>query len=543
MKSSCLLAYKKLTPSTKGSLIDLDEEEEAPIKQYQLASASQVVVLDDIISYRLFKEHLMCAPEEDALETFYLQLGAQRLSSLVQEDVRIGNHTTNQQKADRLRKHVLERSKIFLYEYANHRRDGIKHDTKWLEKNLRIEMVRSVALRRSLKDHRQSQTEKRSAAGAHEKGSWVLYVADEGRPDMYQVGQAVCQMLLSRPNQQAYLFFEPFLTLDLLGLRARGYNVDRILRAKAAEARLAEEQRQKALEEEERMIREREQTWAQQGKKPEPPRAAEAAREVAKAPVMPGGWSNEPATESSNSTKKSGGLFSSLGRRLGLDGYQSDQQGQGPKAPEGCIDGPAPSGPSAQGQQAGTGSRPDEADGRVTSPAVVQQNLLNAIKVTSAHGSDSVFSQPTVSEVKEQATYCDHTAATNIVFAAEASNGIKVYVAKDAAGDQMTKFLSANSGAINAFAALLVEAGAIYSLAPHVLHIFHDKVGGTVAFNTGGSIFCNLRFFLQLHAAGMNGPSPGAEKAEAATWWWVVLAHELAHNLVSSHNSEHSYYT
>src|SRR5690348_8950769 len=111
-------------------------------------------------------------------------------------------------------------------------------------------MVRSVALRRSLKGQRQSHTEKRSAAGAYDQGVWTLYVSDESRPDMYQIGQAVCQMLLSRPNQQAYLFFEPFLTLDLYGLRARGYNVDRILRAKAAEARIAEEQRQKALEEE-----------------------------------------------------------------------------------------------------------------------------------------------------------------------------------------------------------------------------------------------------------------------------------------------------
>jgi hypothetical protein len=35
----------------------------------------------------------------------------------------------------------------------------------------------------------------------------------------------------------------------------------------------------------------------------------------------------------------------------------------------------------------------------------------------------------------------------------------------------------------------------------------------------------------------------GEGKVEAATWWWVVLAHELAHNLVSPHNSDHSYYT
>lgn len=546
MKASpCLLAYKELAVSTKGNLIDLDEEEEAPIKQYQLASASQIVVLDDIISYRLFKEHLICAPEEDALETFYLQLGGQKLSSLVQEDVRIGNHTGNQKSAEKLRKHVLERSKIFLYEYANYRRDGIKHDTKWLEKNLRVETVRSVALRRTLKDHQKSHTEKRSAAGAHEQGSWVLFVADEGRPDMYQVGQAICQMLLNRPNQQAYLFFEPFLTLDLLGLRARGYNVDRILRAKAAEARLAEEQRRKALEDEQRMIQEREQTWERQGRNTEPPRAAEAAREVARAPeqpVMPGGWGSpdEYATDNSNNAKKGGGIFSNLSRRLGLDNSQNDQQDEGRKMLEQSMDRPASSGSSSRGQQAGTGKRLHDADGRVTSPAVVQQNLLNAINATRAHGSNSVFSQPTVSEVKEQATYCDQTTATNIVFAAEASNSTKVYVAK---GINQAQFLSANIGAINTFAGLLVEVGSIYSLAPRVIHIFYDEAGGTIAFNTGGSIFCNLRFFLQLHMAQMSGRTPGAAKAEAATWWWVVFAHELAHNLVTPHNSEHSYYT
>ncbi|PNY26469.1 Uncharacterized protein TCAP_03605 [Tolypocladium capitatum] len=539
----CLLAYKELASPSKGDLIDLDEEE-APIRQYQLASADQIVVLDDIISYRLFKESLICAPEEDILETFYLQLGAQKLSSLVQEDVRIGHHTANHKKAEPLRKHVLERSKIFLYEYVNYRRDSIKHDTKWLDKNLRVEMVRSVALRRSLKDHRQSHTEKRSAAGAHEQGSWILYVADEGRPDMYQVGQAICQMLLKRPNQQAYLFFEPFLTLDLYGLRARGYNVDRILRAKAAEAKVAEEQRRKALEEEQKRIQEREQTWAEQGRA-ELPAAASAAREVARTPdkpAMPGSWGSpdDPAHDNTNS-KKGGGLFSNLTRRLGFDNSQSEND-DARKQLEQFTKKPAQPGPPSEAQNAGTGKQPQQDDGRVTSPAVVQQNLLNAINATRAHGSNSVFSQPSVSEVKEQATYCDRKTATNIIFAAEASNGMKVFVAKDMAANQ-SEVLLTNIGAINSFAALLVEIGGIYSLASRVIHIFYDESGGTIAFNSGGSIFCNLRFFLQLHAAQMNRQDPGAAKSEAGTWWWVVFAHELAHNLVSPHNSEHSFYT
>lgn len=557
MKSSpCLLAYKELVAPSKGNGNgngnDLDEDE-APIKQYQLATASQIVVLDDIISYRLFKEHLICAPEEDVLETFYLKLGASRLSSIVQEDVRIGPHTARQQMAESLKKHVLERSKIFLYEYANYRRDAIKHDAKWLEKNLTVEVVRSVALRRSLQGQRQTHTERRSAAATYTNRSWVLYVADDGKPDMYQVGQAICQMLLDRPNQQAYLFFEPFLTLDLYGLRSRGYNVDRILRAKAAEARIAEEERRKALEEEQRQIREKEKNWAQQSqtdlaKTQQLPQAAEAARETPKSPqsshpAMPGAWDSpeENAQDKAANQRKSRGLFSNLSRRLGFDTQDDDKHDSRGHVEQfmGNNSNSTNRGPSND-VSSGNGESQND-DGKVTNPAVVQQNLLNAVNATRAHGSDRVYSEPHVTEVKEQATYCDKKPAQNITFVAEASNGMKVYIAKEMSANAAS-FLSTNLGAINSFASLLVDVGNVYSLSPNVLHIYYDEAGGTIAFNTGGSIFCNFRFFLQLHAAQVDVPN-GAGKAEAGTWWWVVLAHELAHNLVSTHNSDHSYYT
>ncbi|KAM0223202.1 hypothetical protein ACHAQD_003394 [Fusarium lateritium] len=532
-----LLAYKELAPPKEKS-DDLEEEDE-PIRQYQLASASQIVILDDIISYRLFKDRLICAPEEDALEAFYLSLGAQRLSSIVQEEVRIGSQSDRQKTALSLRKHVVERSKIFLFEYANYRRDAIKHDAKWLDKNLTVDIVRSVALRRTLKGQVQTHTEKRSAASNKTSNGWILYVSDEAKPDMYQIGQAVCQMLLNRPNQQAYLFFEPFLTLDLLGLRSRGYNVDRILRAKAAEARIAEEERRKALEEEQRQIKEREQQWGAEAK------AAEAAREATRipeplGPAMPGSWGSPEEAKPSpeQQARKSRGLFSNLSRRLGFETEQNEDESR--KELNKFLDKPkeieAPPGASSSN----TAKRPQQEEGRVTSPAVVQQNLLNAIKSTRAYGSDSVFSEPQVNEVKEQATYCDKTPAQNITFIAETSNKMKVFVSKDI--QDPSEFLSKHLSNINVFSSLLIEIGSVYSMSPKVLHIFYDEAGGTIAFNTGGSIFCNFRFFLQLHAAQIESRS-GQAKAEAATWWWVVLAHELAHNLVSPHNSDHSYYT
>lgn len=531
-----LLAYKELAPP-KGKSDDLEEEDE-PIRQYQLASAGQIVILDDIISYRLFKDRLICAPEEDALEEFYLALGAQKLSSVVQEEVRIGPHSDKQKAALSLRKHVVERSKIFLFEYTNYRRDAIKHDVRWLDKNLTVHIVRSVALRRTLKGQYQTHTEKRSAASEKTSNGWVLYVSDESKPDMYQIGQAICQMLLNRPNQQAYLFFEPFLTLDLYGLRNRGYNVDRILRAKAAEARIAEEERRKALEEEQRQIKEREEQWGAEAK------AAEAAREATRipeplGPTMPGSWDSPEETKRSpeQQARKSRGLFSNISRRLGFESDQHEDESH--KELDKFLDRPREIEASG-GSSSNTGKKPQQDEGRVTSPALVQQNLLNAIKSTRAYGSDSVFSEPKVNEVKEQATYCDKTPAQNITFIAETSNGMKIFFSKDV--KDPGSFLSKHLNNLNVFSSMLIEVGNTYSMSPKVLHIFYDEAGGTIAFNTGGSIFCNFRFFLQLHAAQIEGRS-GQAKAEAATWWWVVLAHELAHNLVSLHNADHSYYT
>ncbi|PHH83774.1 hypothetical protein CDD82_2646 [Ophiocordyceps australis] len=532
-------AASELVASNKGDATDLEEELEAPIKQYRLASANQITVVDDIISYRLFKEHLSCAPEDDALENFYIKLGAQKLSSMVREDVRVGNRMLKHELAEPLRKHVIERSKIFLYEYVNYRRDAIKHDSKWLEKHLRVEIVRTVSLRRTLHGQHRSHTEKRSAAGANEGLSWILYVAEGGPPDMYQVGQAVCQMLLDRPNQQAYLFFEPFLNLDLYGLRARGYNVDRILRAKAAEARIAEEQRLQALEEEQERIQEREKSWSQGG--------AEAIEATARAepPTMPGGWGphDESPGGSSNSeskngeSKKTGNIISRLGRRLGFDsGISNGQKSDAQQQLEEFVDAPTT-------QKHTTQMHAESDDGPLRHPAGMQQDLLNAVRACQPHGSSSLVNVATTSEVKEQQAYCDSTPATNLALVAEAFNGIRVYLSKTLSEDMRSQFLADNHEAITLFASVLIEIGAIYALSPQVVHIFHDPQSRVIAFNYNGSIFCNVRFFLHLHAAQLKASPFGTPRVEAGTWWWVVFAHELSHNLVKVHNSQHSYYT
>ncbi|KAI0124403.1 hypothetical protein BJ170DRAFT_84002 [Xylariales sp. AK1849] len=519
MKSSPFLLGFKEVSTPKGDLIDIDDEN--PVRQYQLVAPDKIVILDDYIGYRLFKDGLVCAPEEDALEAFYAALGSQSLGSLVSKELKVGARTEKQDGAVWLRSHVLERSKIFIHEYSKVARDPIKHDTKWLEKNLTVDVVRSLALRRTLRGHGQSHTEKKSAAAHKAANGYVLYVAsDTARPDMYQVGQAICQLILDRPSQQAYTYFEPFLKLDLLDLRSRGYNVDRILRVKAAEARIAEEEKRKALEAEQARLRERAQDFRRQGE------AAQAAtRERTRAPVMPGSFDTPesppqptlgPPQPGSAEPVWGKNLISNLTKRFGFDDSLSRDKDTnnslGEKA-KGTI------------QQGGMSN--------------VKDNLLKAVNSTRAYSSSTLFSPPTTQEVQEQATYCDSTQSKDIRLAAEASNGMSIFVSNGLSVD-VNQFLTRNHERINSFATLIRHVGEVYSVRTKSLHMFYDDAGTTIAFNSEGSIFCNLRYFNDLHASDMRD---GQKSAEAAIWWWVVIAHELAHNLEKLHNASHSFYT
>ncbi|CCD56104.1 hypothetical protein BofuT4_P152360.1 [Botrytis cinerea T4] len=162
-------AAKEISNST--SLIDqqdldVEEPEDAPLKQWHLEQPNNIVVVDDYNSYRLFKETLVCAPLEDTLEEFYLALGSTNLSNIVQEDLRVGQAVTYQGDSVKLRKHILERSKLFLHESP---RENVKRDSRWLEKNLTVQVVSGIQVRRSLKGHNLSNTEKRTAACIQER--------------------------------------------------------------------------------------------------------------------------------------------------------------------------------------------------------------------------------------------------------------------------------------------------------------------------------------------------------------------------------------
>lgn len=542
-QSKWLLASSEILSDTNKSknrlsiqdevIYDSDPEdiEGFKIKEYQLARPDQIVINDNYTSYRLFKQSLISAPEEEKLEDLYLALGAQTLNSLVLEDLRLGQPSEKQSSAIKLRAHILERSKLFLYE---HKKESIKHDVKWLEKNLSVQVVSSIALKRSLKGHGLSHTEKRLAACTNNgRNSWTLYVTP-GDSDSYQISQSLCRILLERPNHSSYLTFESFLSLNLYQLRSRGYNVERILRAKAAEQRIAEEERKKQLEAEQKLIREQEDRIS----KPNQILQTDSHGQSTKSSenTIPGAFENSsPENSPSLMQKKTkNNLFSGLSRRLGLGNWNNNDTHE--------QIGLLQEDNSHRNKERANDLTPCEetSKGKVYSPAALQQNLLNAIQSSRAHDSNVLFSPPSTQTIKEQASYCDSKPAQNINFLADAANGIRIFISKTVEPASARELLSKNVVALNSFAELLYEVADIYILPRKAMHIFFDESGNTIAFNASGSLFCNFRFFRQLHFNEINNKNG---KIIATSYWWVVVAHELAHNVVAAHNAEHSFYT
>jgi hypothetical protein len=81
--------------------------------------------------------------------------------------------------------------------------------------------------------------------------------------------------------------------------------------------------------------------------------------------------------------------------------------------------------------------------------------------------------------------------------------------------------------------------GKIFSMDPKALHLFYDMQGPLIAFNRNGSIFVNLRFYLAWHDEQVQA----GHLEDALISNFFTCSHELAHNLVPTHDAKHEFYT
>ncbi|KXG51220.1 Protein of unknown function DUF3684 [Penicillium griseofulvum] len=529
-----------------------DEEDTMDIKEWSLASAKDIVVVDDFQSFNLFKEHIFAAPQEEALEDFYAALGAMPLSGLVEQQTRFGSLASDQTPAYKLQKLILERARLFLHDQPA---DSVLHGARWLENSFKVQVVTSISLTRSLKGRRVSHTQKRNAIVAQQTAGLVLCICPD-RYDLYEISQSLAHLILKRPKLHSILTLEMLLKTELLELRARGYNVERILRQKAQEARIAEDKRQKQVEEERRLLQEREAAWAAGQAQRDSQRAEEERAEAQAQNAMPGVFPESPKNNKSLPeqahvvppepmplpSRPRGSMFANLSKRFGLDGGKSasnsgtEEQSRS-LLPESSTPPPPPYSPNdPQTQQ----KRPEQSVNS-NSPHRLNSELLSAVQACRPHGSSDVYSRPETNQIQESKSYCDERPSHDLEFVATLpSSGMNVLFTKSVT--ERSAFLAKNRVGFNLFASILLDCGTIFSMRADSLTIFYDPGGKTIAFNRAGSIFCNYYYFQSLQEQELL-KSASPDRADAIVYWWVILCHELAHNLVGDHSSAHSYYT
>lgn len=308
-----LLAYRDTL--TKAFKVDHEDDDDKDVKTAELASANEIIIVDDHITYKQFKSNLLSAPQEEALENFYYSLGAPELGSLVEERHNVGTPARDQNTALKLQKLVQERTRLYLHDIQP---EFVKHDAKWIELNLSIACVQSISLRKSLVGHKSSHSESRSAAINPVNRGFTLYITS--KYDLFEVSQVLVPLLLNRSKTQHIMMLEMMLATDLHKLQARGYNVKRILRQKAAEAQIAEATRKAQMDKEADDLKKLEARWN------ESQRAADTKRQNSMPGVFPDSPDHKQTDRSSQGTSEADqvvqrprGFFSDIGKRLGLE--------------------------------------------------------------------------------------------------------------------------------------------------------------------------------------------------------------------------------
>lgn len=539
----CLLAYKESLaemPQVKrrgSELIDLDdyaqEDEDSTVRHSLLRKASDIVIHDAPREYQMFREVLATAPQDDMLESFYQSLGVPLLSSLVKKETNLGGLRRDQTDAQKMRKHIIERARLFVYEHGQ----DIRHDAKWLEKHLSVSLIDSIVVTQTLQGYgvRPFREKKTAAIDAGKGKDIMLYIVKE--PDLYEVAYWIAGQLLNRRKQNDILALEMVLSSDLRRLRSKGYNVDRILRQKEYETKLAEEERKRQAAEEEKLRWEQKHLSEKETNPVLPPyEVATPARDgrpttngqlaTPNGPNMPGAFFESPQDLENDHALTSGGE-NPLQNFLSSAPEWARQIGDKIR---GSAITPQPARPAL----------PPPQGNPVASERNIAQNLVNAVSACRSHTSGGVFSKPTTTNVEEaKGSYCDSTPAQDMSFLADTAAGIKFFIANHIPA--RSEFFATHTNGINKFGYLLLDIASIFNLRPHSMHIFYDNRGATIAFNESGALFFNYYWFEQLHLPHFD--TSRDVRIQAVSWWWITMCHELAHNLVKEHSASHSFYT
>lgn len=524
--SRILLGYRDVKDEKRALAAQdegLDDFDEPGVqREWSLNSASEVVIIDDVTFYFRFRDYIIAAPQEEALEEFYTRFGVKRISEQVKEEQRIGNLTRDQSVAHRLRHDILERSRLFLHEYERDASSkSIKHDTKWLSSNLKVECVSDISIRYSLSE-RAATSYRRSATISRKRAiGTILYITPTH--DVYEVSSQLVRLLIKKPKQNDAIALERILTEPLRRLQEKGINVERILRRKEHEARIAKQQElERQLEEQQRATEEAKQRLLQPDKPPD------SGPSAIQAPTP------SPATPEKTKEKGMPGSFGSP---------DNDDMNENDHRHDNTLRPPEKSVFNQWAKKLGFKNTPTAPTdiGQITreNNTVTKNNIQSAIKDCRPINQQNINSQHHQDPPTEldRGGYCNDEQWENLHKAFSipySGHHVDIFYGKD-----HSEPLSEIQVELNLFLPIIFSLASLFGVNPAAVSIFLDKQSRAIAFNQNRALFFNLGWFMQMHAADYSTP---VGRARALDSWYLTFCHELAHNLVSDHNARFIWY-
>ncbi|KAJ7594698.1 hypothetical protein C8J56DRAFT_927422 [Mycena floridula] len=510
-KSAILLGSQRKALNEKTSTVDPEEDDYD--LQYDLKRPDEIVIADDSIAYQFFGQSIFTAPQEDILEDFYLLLGSRRLSSLIKQDHKSSNPLQDSKSARDIRALVLERLPLFLHEHT-HAKTKVSYSWLNTPANFKVTAYGKLSVTKSLNfgSTRLERSQETSAvANRNGYGPIELWISGNTQVDMYEVATSLNRLLFQSPKANDALLFMTILSTDLKSLKRRGYNVDRILRQQKTdrEAALAEAVAARAKEENVTLMS-------------KPPSTAPSG-------PPPPYHQPEPTPSGSNQGGESHikstvlNSFQNFRKKLTPNAGPDDSRGPPPALPPKPVAMPEP--------RRNQGVTP-------TPRSNIASNIDQAVSACRPEHGNLLRNTEHMQQVKEALNegYCDISGRVGDLIHVGEIGGFKIYLSQEVPSQQT--FVGQHQPPLARFVNIMAVLSKIYGLPTTSLHIFYDVAGGLIAFNRNGSIFFNLRYFEAWHndevARGNTGP--------ALISWYFTLAHEIAHNLVQPHNSEHEFY-
>lgn len=558
-----LVGIKRTILSPKTTEDTSNEEASEDFVQHRLAKASDIFISDDTMGQQIFNP--LSAPMEPILEEFYTMLGSKSLSSQIHQAYSYAGSMGVTPRTKEITKLIFERTPIIIYQMVHDdpgRRKELRRDDKYVEKHLKVIQVRDLKMTRTFKYTK--ETDIQPTTSCADPPNFTIYISSTKEIDYYDIASSLCALMFTRTRTTDAMVFERHLTASLLNLKRKGIPVDRILNSrKHVEVIPSPPPPSNPV------------TGTSTTKAPVPQTPTISAKDVDRYTQQvqdvfkdcQEGYIRQLITQQTqdhaqnvinkllhedypknktHENKEMGSVTSEEEQaKLLQEKLQKEKERSSgfmnrfwstikttppPTPPVAPVEAPKPVVEKPKLPKSDTTITPNFTSN-------IQQNLKRGIHSCKPYAGKDVYSPPRINKVKESATYCDATPGQDLTYVGNVLN-MEFYVHRSISAEDV---LEQYGQAMARFTSILTELASVFGLQLKTIQIYYDGEGPTIAFNTSGSLFMNLRYYLALHEP-KDKTEEASKRKEGMIYWFMTLCHELAHNFVHAHNSEHEFY-